>query len=161
MENRKKILKKIMVPFFEGLCRIAKKFSSLAYKGLFFSEWSTDNPENFDHEIDLYYQWDKKCMPYWLERGVYSVQALKMFHRPIVVELCCGDGFNAKHFYSTSAAQIFACDFDEAIIKTAQKKNQQKNIIFRVGDIRHGIRTIFNEKILGGGGYKCYLGCCN
>lgn len=147
----KRALKKVMIPFFEGLASIAKKFSALAYKGLFFSEWFIDNPENFDHEIDLYYQWNKKCLPYWLERGVYSVQALKMFRRPVVVELCCGDGFNAKHFYATSAVKVFACDFDETIIKTAKKKNCHKNIVFKVGDIRNKIGKIFDKEIRKGG----------
>lgn len=148
--QRKRLLKKAMVPFFDKLSKTAKCFSSLAYKGLFHFEWLIDNPENFDHEIDLYYQWDKKCMPYWLERGVYNVQALKMFKRPIVIELCCGDGFNAKHFYATSAVKVLACDFDEEIIKTAKKKNQRKNIIFKVGDIRNKMSGIFGEKICGG-----------
>ncbi|MCH5266996.1 MAG: class I SAM-dependent methyltransferase [Lachnospiraceae bacterium] len=113
---------------------------------MFLAEWFVDNPENFDHEIDLYWQWDAKCVPYWLERGVYSVQALKIFDNPIVIELCCGDGFNAKHFYSTSADKIFACDFDKAIIRTAKRKNKRDNIVYKVADIRDGI-----NKIIGGG----------
>ena len=117
----KRKLKKYMIPLFEVICKTAKSVSALAYRGLFYFEWFIDNPENFDHEIDLYYQWDKTCVPFWLERGIYSVQALNMFERPTVVELCCGDGFNAKHFYSASAVKVFACDFDEKIIETARK----------------------------------------
>lgn len=139
----KRYIKKMILPLLEVTCKVAKKFASSAYRGLFYFEWFTDNPENFDHEIDLYYQWDKNCTPFWLERGVYSIQALKMFNRPIVVELCCGDGFNAKHFYATSAAKIYACDFDEKIIETAQRKNKRTNIIYKVGDIREGIKNIF------------------
>lgn len=143
----KKILKKAMVPFFERVAIITKSLNAAVYKGLYISEWFVDNPENFDHEIDLFYQWNSRCLPYWLERGVYSVQALKMFESPIVIELCCGDGFNAKHFYSTSAESVYACDFDKNIIKTAKKKNQRNNIFYQVADIRNGIWNAFKNDI--------------
>lgn len=142
----KRLYKRVGTPVFEALAVVAKKFSSTVYKGLFKAEWIVDNPENFDHEIDLYWQWGRFCVPYWLERGVYSIQALKMFDSPVAVELCCGDGFNAKHFYSTSAVKVLACDFDREIIKTARRKNQRKNIIFKVADIRDGIGNIFRVK---------------
>lgn len=138
-----------MVPLFEGLAVLAKRSCQIVYERLFYFEWFVDNPENFDHEIDLYWQWSVKCLPYWLERGVYSIQALKMFEFPIVVELCCGDGFNAKHFYSTSSSRVLACDFDEKIIKTAKRKNQRNNVVFRVADIRDGICNIFSSEELG------------
>ena len=154
----KRALKKILVPLFENLAIVTKKVNALVYKGLYISEWFVDNPENFDHEIDLYWYWNEKCLPYWLERGVYSVQALQMFERPIAVELCCGDGFNAKHFYSTSAEKVLACDFDESIIKTAKRKNSAENVIYKVADIRDGINRIFRKEIQGGGN-KCYMGC--
>lgn len=152
----KRQIKKYAVPMFEQICRVAKKSSSSAYRGLFYFEWLIDNPENFDHEKDLYYQWDKSCIPFWLERGVYNVQALKMFKNPVVVELCCGDGFNAKHFYSTSAVKVLACDFDEKIIGTAQKKNRRNNIVYKVGDIRKGIGSIFKNHT--GGGLQMLFG---
>ena len=145
----KRGIKKCMVPLFEGLAVLSKKFCQIIYRKLFFFEWFIDNPENFDHEIDLYWQWDDKCLPYWLERGIYSIQALKMFEHPIVIELCCGDGFNEKHFYSTSASKVMACDFDEKIIKTAKKKNRRENIVFKVADIRDGINNIFSNEELG------------
>ena len=31
-----------------------------------------------------------------------------------MLEICCGDGFNTRHFYSTRARSIIALDFDEA-----------------------------------------------
>lgn len=154
----KRILKKITVPIFGCITVVARKLCSVAYRGLFHFEWFVDNPENFDHEIDLYWQWNAKCLPYWVERGVYSVQALKMFEHPIVIELCCGDGFNAKHFYSTSADKILACDFDKAIIRTARKKNGRNNIIYKLADIRDGIDQIFGKEA-GGGDNQHYLGC--
>lgn len=156
----KRALKKVMVPFFEGAAVVTKALNAAVHKGLYISEWFVDNPENFDHEIDLFWQWNARCLPYWLERGIYSVQALKMFEDPIVVELCCGDGFNAKHFYATSAKKVVACDFDKKIIKTAKKKNQRDNISFQIADIRYDIISMVKSNIDDvGGGDKCYLGC--
>lgn len=74
--------------------------------------------------------------------------ALKMFKAPVMIELCCGDGFKVKHFYATSAVKIYACDFDENIIRVAQKKNQI-NINFKIADIRHGISKIFGDVLKG------------
>lgn len=161
--NLKRIIKRMKVLVYEHLAIVAKKFSRFVYRQLFLAEWEIiDPPENFDHEIDLYYQWDKNCLPYWLERGVYSVQALKIFEKPIVIELCCGDGFNAKYFYSTSAFRVMACDFDKNIIKTAIRKNSCKNVIYKIADIRDGIEQIFRkEKGVKGGGYQYRMGRSN
>ena len=52
------------------------------------------------------------------------------------MELCCGDGFNAYHFYSTIAKSIIAVDFDKDAIPHAKKYNQAKNVVFKLCDIR-------------------------
>jgi hypothetical protein len=57
-------------------------------------EWELPpQPKWFDHYIDLYYQWHDLRNPLWLERGCFSLLALH--HQARVLELCCGDGFNA------------------------------------------------------------------
>ena len=53
-----------------------------------------------------------------------------------VLELCCGDGFNARNFYSLRSRQIVACDFDPAAIRVARRRNSAPNVSFRVADIR-------------------------
>lgn len=73
--------------------------------------------------------------------------ALKMFDEPVVVELCCGDGFNASHFYSYSAKKVYACDFDGKSIKLARRINKRKNIEYKVADIREGISNIYKGEI--------------
>lgn len=69
----------------------------------------------------------------WLERGVFGSLALK---EGSLLELSCGDGFNAKNFYSLRSKQIVACDFDPKAIKTAKTKNNAPNIDFVLADIR-------------------------
>ena len=53
-----------------------------------------------------------------------------------MLELACGDGFNARNFYSLRSKHIVACDFDPKAIKIAQEKNSAPNIEFLLVDIR-------------------------
>lgn len=86
----------------------------------------------FDHQIDLYYQWEKKRNSLWVERGVFSSLALKGGR---VLELACGDGFNAKNFYSLRSESVLVCDFDRDAIRTAISKNYAPNVQFTLADI--------------------------
>lgn len=139
--------KKLAVPYYKKKAANVKVKASEIYRKLFQAEWCIDNPEYFDHDIDLYYQWGEKCIPYWLERGIYNILALKMFQEPILIELCCGEGFNSKYFYSTSCKIIYACDFDDNAIKEAKIKYQRDNIDFAVADIRYDIpEEVHGEK---------------
>jgi len=56
----------------------------------------------FDHFLTSYYVWPQTRTPLWLERGIFGLLAMRQGAR--VLELCCGDGFNAYHFYSIRAA---------------------------------------------------------
>jgi len=53
-----------------------------------------------------------------------------------VLELSCGDGFNARNFYSLRSEHVIACDFGPKAIKTARGKNSASNIEFLLADIR-------------------------
>jgi SAM-dependent methyltransferase len=90
-------------------------------------------PEHFDHHIDLFYQWVATRSALWVERGVFGSLALQ---GGSVLELACGDGFNARNFYSLRSARIVACDIDAKAIGTARRKNSAPNIEYLVADIR-------------------------
>ncbi|MBO5760724.1 MAG: glycosyltransferase [Lentisphaeria bacterium] len=140
-------LQKITVLFFSVIGDFFAKLSFYMFKYMFQFQWCANHPENFDHRIDLYYQWQVRHNPLWIERGVFNVLALQMFHEPVVVELCCGDGFYTKYFYSINAKKIFACDLDKKIINIASHKNGVSNIHYCVADIRTGIQNIFSNQI--------------
>ena len=115
-------------------CRLSRIWVKNSHKRLLRIQWnSVRNPEFFDHSIDLYYQWLETKNPLWLERGVFGGLALK---GGSVLELSCGDGFNAKNFYSLRSQKIIACDFDPKAIKTAKSKNSAQNVDFVLADIR-------------------------
>jgi len=55
-----------------------------------------------------------------------------------MLEICCGDGFNARHFYSSAASSITALDFDKDAIPHAKRFNSAPNITYLQRDIRDG-----------------------
>ncbi|MFN3532152.1 MAG: class I SAM-dependent methyltransferase, partial [Candidatus Brocadia sp.] len=69
----------------------------------------------------------------WLERGIFGSLVLQGGD---VLELACGDGFNARNFYSLRSRRVIACDFDPKAIDTARRKNTAPNVEFVLADIR-------------------------
>lgn len=131
---KKGLVKRVFESIFELETKVAKSWASAAHKRLFLSQWAIQPaPEWFDHSIDLYYQWPKTDNSLWLERGVFGSLGLKGGR---LLELSCGDGFNAKHFYAHRSKEVVACDFDPTAIETAKGKNSAKNIKFLLADIR-------------------------
>jgi len=113
---------------------IASRWVSSAHRRLMAVQWGfPPQPEHFDHHIDLFYQWLASRNSLWLERGVYGSLAL---HGGDVLELACGDGFNARNFYSLRSRRVIACDFDPKAIETARRKNTAPNVEFLLADIR-------------------------
>ena len=118
----------------EAECAIASAWTKSAHKRLMsIQRGIPPAPENFDHQIDQFYWWAASRNPQWVERGVYGALALTGGN---LLELCCGDGFNARNFYSLKAQQVVACDFDAKIISIAKRKNAAPNVSFHIADIR-------------------------
>ncbi len=130
--------KKIILTLCELECYLSSQWASNAHKRLLFAQWMIPpNPEFFDHNIDLFFQWRKNRMPFWLERGVFGCLAIN--NGDNVLELACGDGFNARNFYSIRANKIIACDFDQNAINTCIKKNSAENVKYVLQDIRKAL----------------------
>jgi cyclopropane fatty-acyl-phospholipid synthase-like methyltransferase len=53
-----------------------------------------------------------------------------------VLELCCGDGFNAHYFYSIRAGSILSVDFDPKAVNYANKHFSAPNVSYALADIR-------------------------
>jgi SAM-dependent methyltransferase len=116
---------------------VVRSFSSLTHRFQFLVEWAVDNPEYFDHNIDLYSSWKQSRESFPLERGVFS--SFAMTPNSVVLDLCCGDGFNSYYFYSLRAASVTAIDFDREAIRWAKRNYKARNLIFNFGDIRTDI----------------------
>ena len=114
-----------------------RKFARATHRLQFLVEWSVDNPEYFDHNIDIYSSWFKTRESFPLERGIFS--SFAMIANSKVLELCCGDGYNSYHFYSLRAQHVTAIDIDEEAIRWAKRNYEASNLDFIVGDIRTDI----------------------
>lgn len=120
-------------------CLISRHWVSGAHRRAMAIQWKLPPvPEHFDHHNDLFYQWLATRNPLWLERGIYGALALQGGD---VLELSCGDGFNARNFYSLRSRNVIACDFDPKAIKTARSKNSTANVEFVLADIRYDMPT--------------------
>jgi 2-polyprenyl-3-methyl-5-hydroxy-6-metoxy-1,4-benzoquinol methylase len=118
-------------------------FSSFTRNLAYFAHWLQKKydwkvppqPEWFDHYCDQFYLHRKNKAPLWVERGIFGLLAMKKGAE--VLELCCGDGYNSCHFYSSRAKNIISVDFDKLAIPHAKRYNQMPNIDFRLIDIRY------------------------
>src|SRR2546430_2078519 len=144
-------MKKRFKPFFEFIhqveCKLSSNWARNAHRRLMNIQWYyPPQPEHFDHNIDLYYQW-KEGYPFWIERGYAGnmcAQTLLLKKDKLkILDLCCGDGFYSKYFYAYSAKSITCIDFDKKAINTAKKKNSSPKIKHILGDIRYDMP---NEK---------------
>jgi cyclopropane fatty-acyl-phospholipid synthase-like methyltransferase len=66
----------------------------------------------------------------------------------LLLELCRGDGFNAKYFYSNKAQKIISIDFDKNAILHANKFNKKQNIDLIESDIRNEFPDIKFDNII-------------
>jgi SAM-dependent methyltransferase len=131
-------MRQLLVSGLKGLNFLVRKLSAVTHFAQFAVQWGfAPRPEWFDHYLDQHWQFSAKNNGLWVERGVFSRLVMKPNAR--VLEICCGDGFNARHFYSSRAASIIAIDFDKAAIPHAKRFNAAPNIHYVRQDIRHGL----------------------
>jgi SAM-dependent methyltransferase len=128
------LLKRLLEAVAALECRLSSAWADSAHRRLLTVQWMLPpQPINFDHQIDLFHGWRASRNPRWLERGVFSSLALRGGD---VLELCCGDGFMARNFYSLRSSRVVAWDLDPAIIAVARRKNAGPNLTFVVADVR-------------------------
>jgi SAM-dependent methyltransferase len=89
--------------------------------------------EWFDHHMDAQWQWPRRGRSGFLERGVLS--SLALHPSGSVLELCCGDGFNTRHFYAPRVARIIAVDANDEALRHARRFNSASNVSYQRCDI--------------------------
>lgn len=131
-------MRRLIISFLKGLNLLVRKLSAFTHFLQFVAQWGfAPRPEWFDHYLDQHWQFSAKNNGLWVERGVFS--RLVMKPDAAVLEICCGDGFNTRHFYSSKAKSIVALDFDKDAIPHAKRYNQTPNINYVLQDIREGL----------------------
>lgn len=126
--------KPLTLPMLRGINRAVRRLSSATHWAQLQVEWFTDNPEYFDHHIDQHHLWSTSRASFPWERGIFSSLAIRDGAQ--VLDLCCGDGFNAYHFYSLRSAHVTAIDFDQNAISHARRNFKAPNLEYMCGDIR-------------------------
>lgn len=128
----------LLVSALKGLNFLVRKLSAFTHFLQFAVQWGfKPRPEWFDHFLDQHWQWASTNNSLWVERGVFSRLVMKPNAK--MLEICCGDGFNARHFYSSRASSITALDFDKDAIPHARRYNSAPNITYIQQDIRAGL----------------------
>jgi SAM-dependent methyltransferase len=131
-------MRRLAISAVELLNALMRRATAATHFLQFALQWGwAPRPEWFDHFLDQHWQWSAKNNSLWVERGVFSRLVLKPNSR--MLEICCGDGFNARHFYASAAASIIAIDFDMDAIPHARRYNSAPNIEYRQHDIRQGL----------------------
>ena len=131
-------MRRLFISLLKGLNFVVRKISAFTHFAQFAVEWGFHpRPEWFDHYLDQHWQFSAKNNGLWVERGVFSRMVLKPNSK--MLEICCGDGFNARHFYSSRAASIIALDFDKDAIPHAKRYNSVPNITYVQKDVCKGL----------------------
>ena len=131
-------MRRLLISLVKALNFAVRKVSAFTHFAQFALEWGFHpRPEWFDHYLDQHWQFSAKNNGLWVERGVFSRMVLKQDGR--MLEICCGDGFNARHFYSSKVATITAIDFDRDAIHHAKRYHSAPNITYLQQDIREGL----------------------
>jgi len=104
-------------------------------------EWLVDNPEHFDHYLDINFRWKRDREAFPMERGVFSSFALATdpMLKGSTLDLCSGDGFYSYYFYSLRSSDVIGIDFDQTAVKWSRRNFGGVNIDFVLGDIRTSI----------------------
>jgi protein-L-isoaspartate O-methyltransferase len=131
-------MRQLLVSLLKGVNFLVRKLSAFTHLAQYAIQWGWEpKPEWFDHNLDLHWQWSATNNGLFVERGVFSRLVLKPDAK--MLEICCGDGFNARYFYSNKALSIIALDFDATAISHARRFNSAPNVTYIQQDIRQGL----------------------
>ena len=130
----KEALSRLFVNPLRWLNSVLRQFSA----GTHFLQYKVEgvlrpSAEWFDHQLDAQWQWPRLGRAGFLERGVLSSLTLKPGGS--LLDLCCGDGFYARHFYAARVARVIAVDANRSALVHARRFNAATNISYRWCDI--------------------------
>jgi SAM-dependent methyltransferase len=90
-------------------------------------------PEWFDHNLDVQFLWPSTGNTIALERGAFGHFAVR--HGDRVMDICSGDGFYCRHFWSPRASEVVGVDRDRAALAHARRNNSAPNVTFLERDL--------------------------
>lgn len=124
-----------LVPAVKAFNRMMRRLVGFGHKLQFEAQWHVDpTPEWYDHLMFQYWLWPVSRNPMSWERGIFSM--VPMRDGCSVLDLCCGGGFYAHHFFSSRASKVISVDFDPEAIAHAKTNFHAPNVEYRCADIR-------------------------
>jgi SAM-dependent methyltransferase len=131
-------LYRLLVPALRALNALLRAVTAASHRFQYKVEgFLSPSAEWFDHEIDVHWQWPSLGRASFLERGVLGALAIRPGAE--VLELCCGDGFNAARFYAGRARRVVALDHNAQALDHARRRHSQPNIEYRLADVREAL----------------------
>jgi 2-polyprenyl-3-methyl-5-hydroxy-6-metoxy-1,4-benzoquinol methylase len=94
-------------------------------------------PEWFDHHLGTHYAQESQSQTIGEERGVYATLAVPAGGR--ILDLCCGDGWYAKHFFARKAASVVSVDYDADALAYARRVNAHPAVTYEHRDVRSSL----------------------
>jgi 2-polyprenyl-3-methyl-5-hydroxy-6-metoxy-1,4-benzoquinol methylase len=126
---------RLLVPPVRALNAALRALTSLTHHFQYKVEgFLSPSAEWFDHEIDVHWQWVARQRSLFLERGVLNTLAMR--EGAAILELCCGDGFNAHRFYAGRGERVIAVDHNSQALRHARRHHSRANVEYRQCDIR-------------------------
>jgi hypothetical protein len=114
---------------------LVNKLSDLTQKKMNILWGNPNPPEFFEHRMDQFYQMRSKKNTFWLERGV--INKITIQENAKILELSCGDGYFAYHFYSSNNPILLDCiDIDKDAIDICNKYHSDSKISYYCEDIK-------------------------
>jgi SAM-dependent methyltransferase len=127
-----------LVPLVRRMNAGIRRLSARSHRLQYSLEWRwAPTPEWFDHHVGVQGLADEQGHTIDQERGVFSSLAIPRGAH--VLDLCCGDGYYARHFYVHRAKSVTGVDFDPEVIDYARRVNSAPGLSFEVADIRGGL----------------------
>jgi SAM-dependent methyltransferase len=129
----------LQIRILHQLNRLLRRLVAMTHGLEFRLRWQSDRPapEWFDHYLDLHYLWPMTGNTIAVERGAFGHLAVRDGDR--VMDICCGDGFYCRYFWSTRAREVVGVDQDRSALAHARRHNGAENITFVERNLLDGL----------------------
>lgn len=91
-----------------------------------------------DHDMDVYFRYEKQGYFNWAHVGVFAMMVLKKYTNPYVLDIGCGDTYFFRHLFRyIKGINYLGCDIDKSTIEYAIRANREdaSKCDFMVADI--------------------------
>jgi ubiquinone/menaquinone biosynthesis C-methylase UbiE len=104
---------------------VSTECGRMAADNMMKAQWSHSIPEYFDQRIQFLNQ-ETYCADHFIVASAKMLEAIPL--DGVVLDLCCGNGYQPWAFWSKRASKVVAVDYDKNAIKQAKNIHKKANI---------------------------------